>query len=344
MHYMHGFVYKHVCPNKTVEWLLPLSHFKDSAVATLRCTPVQAKHSDHTYFDFKFNTEPSLVGVFEISKHTIGIKVRWRSWAWQWHTVHSMRGLAPAVRLFAAGPETPVPCIAASEACWDLSQSVIAQFCEYWKIPLPPGGDLMETIATVAKHWLEPLADDDLLMILRKRVTGLKRKSKFADSLLHMDESVQLLDHHDHEALTEQQRQACRDKEDLVIVAEHYASLAKVVAAGAKGRGRGKGKAPPGGGHAHVYPKHLREQGVLTQAWAKPFVPSGGSLWKGVARGEWWGHFPPEERVHHKWADSSEYSALKYTLQDLWRQHNWYHADPTDQCPIKGIFDEAALP
>jgi len=341
--YRHELLYRYVDPTNVVSWVLPLTAFKDSAVACLQATLVPLPGSADTRVEFKFQDQPIMLGVFKIDAETKAMPVRWRSWKWQWHRHRSLRVLTPGIRLFTIGPEALLMVIACHAAFWHLDQTFLTDLCKYLKIPITSAAKLLDVIWAMCKHFLAPISDWELLQIIRKRVSSLKDACKFADSLLHLDEAVQLLDHHDHEQLTDAQRKARNNKEDLVHVANDYADRVKNVRNG-KGKGKGKGTMLLGGGHAHVYPKQLRDPGEIAQGWGNQFKPPGSSIWKGLVRGEWWGHLPPENRVFHRWADSSEFEALKFTLRDLWRQYNFQQALPAEQCPIKNLFDAAAPP
>ena len=84
-------------------------------------------------------------------------------------------------------------------------------------------------------------------------------------------------------------------------------------AAAAKGKAKAKPKAK---GKALKWPSEIPHHR------AKDFCPPEGSVWRGLTRRTWNGHFPPCRRVSASWdAPGGENAALKSVLRRLWRSY-----------------------
>ena len=217
--------------------------------------------------------------------------------------------------------------IACDEGLWDISKFYIEKFAEYLLVAIPAKSSLFNVLFIFIKDILKCDDETTLLKVL-KRICRMKEQGKFASTLLLCDEAMQVMDQQDHERFNTEMKHArntIQEVNDLLL-------LYKEKRTSMKGKGKGKGgvKYPKKmGGNVHH----------ITQAEGKAYIPDGASLWQGVTRGEWWGHFPPFSRVYSSVADHGPEGAFYKVLQGLWKQYNFVWALPEASCPIAGVFE-----
>ena len=144
---------------------------------------------------------------------------------------------------------------------------------------------------------------------------------------------LEVLEADDHKVIADMKKKATTGKavydEIVQEVKQRRQRLLELAGeAGAAGKRRGRAAA-----------KKLAA--TIEHATAKQFVPFGASVWRGLIRGEWCGHYPPFKRISAPWAFYGERGAMFDVLRGLWQQHCAYKglSYPAD-VPHKLLFEE----
>ena len=175
-------------------------------------------------------------------------------------------------------------------------------------------------------------------------------QEEFSGALMHVDAAAEVLEKADEEELLKEQVDVRKRSTEMASFTEQYRAHRRSVAPAAAppGKGGGKGRGGGGGGRgrglgdaAHKLPA------TVEQSTAKRFLPEGASIWRGLTRGEWCGHFPPNPRIRERWADypDGEIGSMKAVLRRLWLQFATYHGvDWPACCPFADRLASAAAP
>lgn len=293
--YRHEFAFEHRFPNGEKAWVMPLSHMPDSAVLALKCQRTAVAGCNHEFFPLQVLDAPVLLGVFDIGDNVVGCRVKARSWLWQLaHIPNCSSILTPAIRFFKEGPIEPVHKLACRAAFWSLSRPVIIDIAKYLGVGLPDGSGLLDVLTTMAVSVLG-VSQEEALYIVHQRVVPLTDATAFSDALMQVDEAAQLLDSNDLEEFSREQAAAKRSVSERESVSSDYRKRAAKVresrerAAAEKGQPAKRQKK----GASRSGPTRMPPASTIPQSDAKVYIPPGASIWRGLTRGEWWGHFPP---------------------------------------------------
>ena len=178
---------------------------------------------------------------------------------------------------------------------------------------------------------LDHLPPAEILGILRRRLAKARDSSAITQSLLALDEGLDLIDKKESEEIKKMQKQM-RDKAD-----EHdgfrgsFRENHKGVKEDAKKR-RLSGKTPAG--------KRLPD-GDISQKSAKTYLPPLSSIWRDRIRGGWCGHRQGVRRCRFTWAScGGEREALIECLRHLWSDHLELACQDESMCTVVGLFDK----
>ena len=124
-----------------------------------------------------------------------------------------------------------------------------------------------------------------------------------AAAFLDVDAAVEVMDPRDRDDLKREQKTTKSSQDERVLFAHEYKGLCKTLRA--KRKGVKAQKLPAAIPHEHC----------------KKYLPPGCSAWRGLARGEWWGHCPGYKRVKADWSQHGEQAAMMKVLKTMWQQH-----------------------
>lgn len=170
--------------------------------------------------------------------------------------------------------------------------------------------------------------DAQTMDILSLRVAVQDINEEMAPILLEVDAAAEVLERTDEGALHEEQSSVRRRTSERAAFRASYAERRRVVCpmrpsgASVDGKGQGRGR---GGGRRGPSTGAAKMPTSVSQATAKQFCPEGGTIWRGLTRGEWCGHYPPNARIRSRWADKGEEAAMRDVLFRLWGQHATMH-------------------
>ena len=192
-----------------------------------------------------------------------------------------------------------------------------------------PASDLLDVLFGLLKHQLK-LADDEILKLLYQRTNCNFTMDEVAETLLNMDEAIQVIDQLDRQRVSG--AQAWVHSRKAATSAYRKAYIEKRAKVG-KAMGGPKAKPPPRRDPPGFH---------CTQQEAKDFLPPGASIWQSRVRGEWCSHFdvPGQSRntcAFTKYGGS--HGALMAALRLAWRQYLMYTGKDASHCPIKGLLD-----
>ena len=88
--------------------------------------------------------------------------------------------------------------------------------------------------------------------------------------------------------------------------------------------------------------KQLSENSLIPQADAKLFMPPGGFIWQSKGSRSWRGRIPPLKAAHRSWRKHGHEGAVFLVVQECWKQWCTLQGIPPDECPVKGVFSDAA--
>lgn len=341
--YKHEFVWEHTSADGSKMWVLPLVHLPDSAVLAHRCEKVSVAGCNEEFFTPLVLDAPVTIGVFELGDHVRGCSIKARSWMWQLANLQNCAQLlTPAIRFFRSADIEPVHKLACRSGFWKLSRPVIQDIARYFSIAIPEGQSMLDLLTTMASSLLGA-SEEETLRIAHRRVVMLNDDTLFSEELLKVDDAIQLLDSNDHEEFCREQKAAQRTvTERDEVSAEYHRRATELRVRAAKSKSKDGKRRRVGDAPGAKFPKVLPPISTIPQAHAKLFIPPGSSIWRGLGRGEWWGHFAPYSRTRAAWSRYGEAGAMHEVIKRLWRQHNQFHGHPLEECPISGVFEQPA--
>lgn len=176
---------------------------------------------------------------------------------------------------------------------------------------------------------------------LARRLSSNHMSEEFASALLHVDAAAEVLEQYDEEKLEEEQEAHKKRSEEQTAFRQAFKAHQREVAeradrhGGRRGGGGGaaEGGGPRGGARGARGPTP-RLPATIEQSTAKKFLPEGGTIWRGLTRGEWCGHFAPNPRIRSKWEDfpDGESGAMRCVLRRLWMQYADRHGFEYPAC------------
>ena len=184
------------------------------------------------------------------------------------------------------------------------------------------------TLQTVVQG-ITNLAEDDVMDVLALRLGIDDSSSSFVESLLEVDEAVDLLEKGDVDLLRAEQKGACTRLEGREVFAKEYKE-AKQAQRAQKASGYRRSKKPA----------RSDVPFTILHSEAREFLPPKSSIWRGLTRNSWHGHREGRKRVSASWALWGESGAMRQVLKLLWGQHLEMEGMEVEDCPFTGLFDE----
>lgn len=309
-------------------WYIGLQHIEGSC---LLCWPlartVVPGHANEVFYEPKRGLkEPSMLFIHEITGLESAV-VAFRSPLWQWQHLPAARGkLDSHLRMFECMTPRPLPKLLAANAYFELPRSLLHELAGYLGHELPPGSSLFETLFGLVQAELG-LTDSQVLDIIRRRLGRLDCENDLNAALLQIDEAADLLERSDVQVLHEEQRSLQIERESRrALVSEYKARRSDVTKAAAKGRAKAKAKA--------VLAPRL--DSTIEQRNARQLIPPHASIWRGLTRGQWCGHYPDYRRISRPWGRSETMSCL-WVVRALWRMHIEANALDDSACTVEGL-------
>ena len=158
---------------------------------------------------------------------------------------------------------------------------------------------------------------------LNRRLCVDHMNDEYTDALCEVDVAMEVLEKMDEDEVKAAQTEARKRRTERSAFLSDYTARQRAVRpapepAKSKGRGKGRGggKGGKGAGKGAAAPKL---DCALSQATAKRFVLPGGSIWRGLTRGEWCCHMPPVPRIKASWSQEGQEGSMKSVLSRLWR-------------------------
>ena len=185
------------------------------------------------------------------------------------------------------------------------------------------------TLQTVVQG-ITNLAEDDVMDVLALRLGIDDSSSSFVESLLEVDEAVDLLEKGDVDLLRAEQKGACTRLEGREVFAKEYKEAKQAQRAQKASGSRRKARVPA----------RSDVPFTILHSEAKDFVPPKSSIWRGLTRNSWHGHREGRKRVSASWALWGESGAMRQVLKLLWGQHLEMEGMEVEDCPFTGLFDE----
>jgi hypothetical protein len=312
-----------------------LHHFHTSSSMLWPCELIELETCNYTMVEFTTESEPFLKPIFDIAAMVVkAATFEWKCWQWQAKVlpVGCVQKLKPGIRAFVSSIK-PFVEVAAEAAWWKLSRTLVASYAMRFHLVVEPAASLFDLLWAFLKQ-KTTASDDEALRIIYTRLTK-EQVSSVAETLLQMDEALEVLDAQDVKLVTAEQKAIIEAKARHNTFQAEYVARAKMVAA-AKPKAKAKAKAKAAmapGPPVRTYEHHI------TQAEAKLLLPPGASVWRGVSRGEWNSHLPPARRnteSFHKHGSSA--LALKIALQKVWHTHLLQLGLNDTECPIVNLF------
>ena len=141
------------------------------------------------------------------------------------------------------------------------------------------------TLQTVVQG-ITNLAEDDVMDVLALRLGIDDSSSSFVESLLEVDEAVDLLEKGDVDLLRAEQKGACTRLEGREVFAKEYKE-AKQAQRAQKASGSRRSKKPA----------RSDVPFTILHSEAREFLPPKSSIWRGLTRNSWHGHREGRKRV-----------------------------------------------
>lgn len=333
------------------QWYQALHHFNSSSIL---CWPGQLRDVVTRSASFRIFThdneckEPVLISLLNIDK-VMACSFTWRSWCWAVEHLGSLRGPGTG-RLFPVVEHGPCKLlnIMAEKAFWNMPRSDVVAFAALRGILVNAGDSLLEVLVTVLMRILG-CTEEVALEKISQRLAVDDVPHSFAEEILAVDEALAVMDSGDIDTIHQEQKGQAKSIEEGKVFAKQYKqkradARAKAAAAedAAKGKGKGgKGKGKGGKGGKGNGPDRPKLPSMIEHADAKQYIPPGASIWRGLSRGEWWGHMPPRRRVSAKWADSTQFGAMLSVIRELWRQWMDINGGTERDIPFTGLFEES---
>lgn len=287
------------------------------------------KGYDAFYFTLLPTRMPTLLSIWSLERDfVVAWPYEWRPWHWQYFEFPLARNkLKPQVRLFQSGKPSSVLELVARHTWWGLGKAVLTEVATRYQVDIGQGANLYETVFALTKHFTGE-DDSEVCEITHARLVHCDAVTEFDDELLAVDAAVEVMGQYDHQAVHEDQRVAASRKAER----EAFASAYKVrrIATAPKKRARKAG--------APSAPLRLPPISTTPHAGAKRLCPPSASIWRGLTRGEWWGHQKPYQRCSASWQRHGGQGALVVVLQLLWRQALEKQGKDISDCLVEGLF------
>ena len=321
-------------PFAPVKWYFAGSHFTDSCVLAFEMNRVEL-HGYPGFFFFEFMpiTEPKLLSIFELDSDLItGCSVYWSSWISQTRAFpNAVHRLKPAIRLMQEGPVSPIRCVAARRGFWTLSTTFVAKFAKYLCIvDLDPALSQCSMIAAVCKSILK-CTDEEAITCCHHRVICLTAATTCSHELAQCEAALQTFEQFDHDQVISDQQSSLSKRAERERFGKEFVERKAALRGGGAGGKSGACKAPK-------FKKYPGIPSTIPQAEAKRWLPPGCSIWRGVSKCNWNGHYAPYPRCSALWADHGEQGALLQVLRLLWSDYLEHNGMHVGDCPIAGLF------
>ena len=157
------------------------------------------------------------------------MRVKPRSWAWQWSELWKIRRgeapeFKPKLRLFEMGEPESLARIAIRAGWWSMPACTVQAFLQYWGCAVPKGVSLVKLIHLAAKHFFS-CDNGKAVDFVHARLATKSDKSELLRELLEIDEAIQVLDRDDVQGVQQEQRRAIAELEDKKAFVEEYVAL-----------------------------------------------------------------------------------------------------------------------
>lgn len=309
-------------------WFMCLHHVDKSSVIAWPGRLVQIE--GHNSSRFEFDTQavsPTFLPVMTL-EGIMAVPFVWRSYAWQMqkYPLHATNNLKPRIVAVVEDLAKPILEVAARKCFWKLTRSSVLKFAALKGVAIPGSESLCGAIRLALGAILPDATPQDILEILKLRMTVNDLCHGFADFLLEIDEAHEVLDRDDAATLLAEQD----DVRKMQKAQEEYIADFATVRDG-----------------VHKCKKMAKKLAVvklppsIAQAEARNYTPPGASVWCGYTRQEWCGHMPPHKRIQASWQLQGEQAALRDVLQRLWLQWAHFEGVRLEAIPIQGLFEKA---
>lgn len=329
-----------VDPVGDVEWSITIYRFMESSVWCWRCTFVNVIGTELMYLDTeRVPAEPCFITVWDTGSDTIRVcTLQWPPWFWQCNTIQAgALPKAPAVRPFVTrhGIATSLKELAILYAGWRLSRTALPTFALYWYILVNSSMTLLELVFAMIQQGL-CLNDIDTLAIVYLRIVYNDGHAPYSETLLEMEEAVELIGRYDREKVA--QAQASAKSRTIANDTFKRESSSKSRAARMASGGVGVPASGASSSSASVSPPRRRLPFHCTQQRATVLLPPGCTIWQSRVGYAWAGHDPLDKRVRASFAKcGGSDGALKECLKKLWAQHLLRHCLTNDHCTVEGL-------
>jgi hypothetical protein len=327
-------------------WFLPLSSFSGSSF--IAWPVVAVVDGEFTRFNFKLDLdEPFVFPLVYCLDDFVGWSVQWRSPLWQYFNLNVVIGeMHSRVALY--GDTTgsiPLFELACRRAFWNLNRTFVMEVGLNRGIEVERGVSIFDTLFTVIRQGLGLADNEDQVMefiSLRLHVNSLKES--FAESLLEIDEAIDVFDRDDHQKVKNEQistKVALAERGELAASFRGKRTVLRAAKSSAVASSSGSGGSRSA---APAAPDRTRWTSDVSQEDAKRLIPPGSSIWRGLYKRLWCGHCPPARRISAPWdGPGGQAAALQSVVQRLWLQHMEHNGLPRDVAP-PGLFDVDPVP
>ena len=178
--------------------------------------------------------------------------------------------------------------------------------------------------------------DEATLEILAlHRLGALDQASSLLDALLDTEETCDLFERDDVNALRGEKKGAARQQDSLHTFAKEYKEAKQKQQSKTKGRQHNqKGKV------SQSFPTALPFS--ILQGEANRYIPPTSSIWRGLTRNSWHGHYPGRKRISSQWIVHGESGAMRDIIRWLWVQHCEKEGLELEEVPIRNLWDSSS--
>ena len=204
----HKFVFRRKLEKGKPEdhkWLYPLKHIFKSSVM---CLPVRKEKASMNLFWFRFETDwtdPIYEPVTDLDIYEV-IEIRWRSVLWQYKsmTASFFKSHDIGIRMFADALTTILP-LASRKAFWRIGRVTLVDIAFYIRCPLSCESNLVAVLIDIIQKVLK-IGIKETMIIIRQRLAFYSSCEQFGAQLLEVDEAINVLEYHDHEAVKQEKQ------------------------------------------------------------------------------------------------------------------------------------------
>lgn len=340
----HPFVLRRKRPSAG-PWYFGLHHIHDSCCLVYEAVEVESVGAP-CFVPRMADRQLQTITIVDLSDWE-AISVTWRSPLGQWAKFKQARqnDLPSAVRAVADGVVAPLLECCAAKAFYNIKVEFLKKLCGHLGVVVESGASLFDVVMALEKHIFEGKAEEELLAIVEQRVKYMRPdNTNMCQVLEELDEGIGIFERQDAEEMeTERKRlqvskQAADDFVEKMCGRKRRlreaAAAASASQSGAAQRSKKRGASTPA-------PKHKPlPVGNIEHGEANALKPPGSSIWRGLKRGSWAGHFPPEPRCSFSWNLYGERRACILVLQTLWAQYCAHTGTPREDVPIQGLWDD----